>query len=440
MPVSKATRARLTFAGSAAVALVGILVWRARPAPPLPPPERPSDAPTAHREAFVEIAVASPLDETQLAGWEERRALIGLLGTFAPGGPGEAGQFRAAAEALIRDERSLGIEVMSAERYILPSPEDAEQVAPHLSPEERARFFASKAVLVVRLRGAGGPPHWVARTGFGLAAALAEQTQGFVDDEVRRRVETFAMVKARMPPVDLRSVFADDAVSVEFDPDEGTTEHGRVLTLGMRRFGAPDFQLMGVSVQDAGAAARALTALCRVAAARSLDGDVALAPAELFDDPARQGAPVALHFTPADLATGNPENDFWTVGLDPAVRTSLLRELSFGTAPDAGLHAETDAEFQARLTAVRAALPGVVSRWTREKGTLQVLVDFPTDDGIESMWVKVERLDAESLRGTLENEPAHVAGLHHGSAVTVRDPVVSGYRLTLPSGQRLALP
>lgn len=418
-----------------------MLVWRARPVPAAAPPEPPKAAAAAHREAFVELAVVSPLEEAQLAAWEDRRALGGLLGTFAPGGPGEAGPFHAAAESMIRDERSLAVEVMSAERYVLPPREDAELVAPQLSPDERARFFASKSVLVLRLRGAGGPPHWVARAGFGIAAALAEQTAGFVDDEVRRRVETAALVKARLPPVEMRSAFADDAVSVEFDPDEGTPEYGRVLTLGMRRFGGPDFQLTDVPVQDAGAAARALTALCRVAASRALEPDAVLGPGELLGLAARPGPPIALHFTPADLASGNPENDFWTVVLEPPARAALLRDLSVFEAPDAGLHAETDAEFRARLRAVRAALPSIVARWKKEHGTLQVLVDFPArDDGIESMWVQAEQLDAKSLRGTLQNEPSHVDGLHHGSAVAVRDPVVSGYRLALPGGQQLAMP
>ncbi len=446
MSLSKATRTRWLFAGLAAlVGLGSFAAWRAQPSPAPSPPSvasaRPQAPSTAQSEAFVEIAVASPLDEQALAAWEDRRKLESLLGTFAPRAPGDAGLFHDAAVAMIRDERRLGVEVMSTERYILPAEADGELIAAQLSPAERARFFASKSVLVLRVRGAGGAPHWTARAGFGLAAALAEQVEGLLDDPVRRRVETPALVKARMPPIEMRSAFSDDAIAVEFDPDDGTAERGRVLTLGMRRFGAPDFELTEIAREDSAAAARALTGLCRIAAARTLKPESTLAPAEWFAQHRRQGADFSVRFTPGAMATGNPENDFWQVGLDAATRARVLREFSLVDLPDAGLHAETDVEFAIRLRAVRAGLPALLARWQKESGTLQVLVDFAAaGDGIEAMWVNVETLDTNNLHGTLANEPAHVLALHHGSVVDVRDPVISGVRLVLASGERVALP
>jgi len=454
-PATRATRTRILVGSlSTLAAAVGLWIWQpwhATPSPGAPGAatsvtSAPPAAPT-FRDAFVEIAVATSLSEEELAVWQDRRKLLSLLGTFAPGGPGEAGALRTAAEAMVRDDQASTFEVMSAERFILPPVDDAELVAPQLDAAQRARFFASTSVLVLRFRGSGGPPHHTARIGFGLAVSVAEQVGGILDDEVRRRVEMPAAVKARSVLPDVRSAFHDDSIVVELDPDEDSSTRGRLLGLGMKRYGAPDLELRDVEAHEAPALARFLTALCRIAAVRVLPESLTLTPADLFpDEPARAGgAPIQVRFTPAELATGNPDNELLSVSLDLSTRTRLARELGLVVPEDAGLHAESESEFEARLSRVRRELPGMLARWRQAGGALFVLVDFTSGAGpdaeVESMWVEARSLEARGrLQGTLANEPAHVLGTHYGDPVEVAQPVISGYRLELPSGERVAFP
>lgn len=448
MPKSPLSRTQILVAAGVGTLLAAVVAWRFVLAPaPAPAPAMPvSQSAPSHREAFVEIAVATALPEAELAAWQDRRKLLALLGSFAPGGAGEAERFRAAAEAMLQDDQASSFEAMSAERFILPPAADAELVAPQLTPPERARFFASSSVLVMRLRGPGGPPHWVARLGFGLASALAERLDGFVDDEARRRVETAAAWKARSGPLELGTAFHPDSISIELDPDEDAdaATRGRLLSLGMRRFGAPDLELAGVAEQDAAGLARALTALCRIAASKVVGGKLTLGAAELFPEhpPSAFGEPIEVRLVSAKMASGNPDNELLEVVMEPEPRARLARLFSLVASGDAGLHAETDDDFQARLGKVRAALPAVLARWRRERGSLFMLVDFAAPgDTVESMWVQLTAYDPQgALRGTLANEPAHVPGLHHGDPVDLPAPVISGYRLELPSGERVAFP
>ena len=385
-----------------------------------------------------------PLLEGELEAWTDRARLAALIDTFAAPGPGVADELRTAARALVRDDRASSFEAMSAARFILPSATDAELVAPQLGPAERARYFASTSVLVLRLRGPGGPPHWVARTGLGLAAALAERLGGFVDDEVRRRVETAALGKARMPPLELRSAFADDAITVELDPAEDAGAPGRLLTLGNKRFGAPDLELRDVVESQAEALARVLTNLARIASARVLPTEpreLRLETRELWPDGAVTGEPYRMRLAPAAMSAGNPENELLEVLVDDAMRARLVRDATLVPLGDGGLHAESEAEFVARLAGIGKLLPGVAARWKKEHGTLFLLVDFPAEQGaVEAMWVETTRLDAGRVQGTLANEPAHVLGLHHGDPVDVPNATLSGYRLELPSGEHVAFP
>lgn len=423
-----------------ALAAFGVRAWRA-------PVETPVSSPAPQREgsfrdAFVEIAVASPLPPEVMAKWQERSELLALLGSFLSGGPGEAGRLLQSAREILQSEQRSSFEVMSADRFILPPREDAELVAPGLSPEQRAQFFASQSVLVLRVRGDGGPPHFVARIGFGLAVAVAEQVGGFIDDDVRRRVETPAELKARSALPEIRSAFNDGSISIEFNPDEDASDHGRLLSLGMRRFGGPDLELRDVSLRDAPGLSRALTAFCRLAAEAPLPARRHIEPSQLrFGDSVASGAAFEAEFVPAALAEGNPDNELREVLLDAETRRRLAQQLILVEAADAGLHAESDAELAARVATVRAALPGILARFRSEGGELFLLVDFEAPEGVEAMWVQVESVQPDGvLRGTLANEPAHVHGLHHGDPVQRTAPVVSGYRLETAAGVRVAFP
>ena len=429
--------------GLAAAALLGVgATWAWRFVQPdtttsAPAPMASAVPAPAYLEAYVELAVATSSSEAELAVWQDRRKLAPLVATFTGGGAAVSAEYKRFAELAVRDDQVSSFEVMSAERYILPPASDGELVAPQLTPSERARFFASRSVLVIRLRGTGGPPHWPYRTGFGLAAALAEQLDGFVDDEVRRRVETAALVKARATPLETGSAFTDQSITVELDPDADASDHGRLLTLGQKRFGAPDLELRDVPAAEAEPLARGLTVLARMLATRPPAEELTVRPSDFREGAAGPAAVVRL--VPAELAAGNPENELLEVRIDAATRARWLREL--GLTEEGALHADSPDEFAARVHAVKLALPAVTARWKHEHGTLFVLVDFPAPPaGVESMWVQVDRFDGARLRGTLSNEPAHATALHHGQLVDVPVPVISGYRLELPSGERISLP
>lgn len=440
-----ASRMQLGALAAGGLLLVGGAAWWLRADPPATTSTQPRVEASrrdteASVDAFFEIAVVTSLSEDELAPWAERAKLLELLPQILPAGDprqdSPKAKLRDSIRTLLQDERSSSFESMPASRYLLPPVEDADQIAPELTGEERARFFASTSVLVVRLHGPGGPPHVVARAGFGLAAALAERLHGFIDDEVRRRIETPALVRSRQVLPEVPSAFADDAIALEFEPDEAGAV-GRVLTLGMRRFGAPDLELREVPLAQAAAAAETLTAVARRISERGAPAELRLSGADL--QRADSSATYTLRLVPAPMADGNPDNEMRTVQFEGGTARWLA------TVAQAAPESQSDEEFAARRRAVAAGLPALIARWKKEGGTLHVLADFAVADagvdagGVEAMWVEVSELSALELRGTLANEPAYAPALHLGDAVRLVSPVLTGARLEL-SGATSTLP
>ena len=411
--------------GLVAVGALGYRAWAPSTDRSIPVQNAPiSDASAAGWEdAYFEVAVTSPLALEEVEPWTSRDRLVELVERLFPADVGRDSprtRLHEAAVALVRSERSSTFERMLASQYLLPPQDDAEQIAPQLSPDQRRSFFASQQVIVVRLRGAGGPPHVVARVGFALASALAQRLMGFVDDEVRRRVEDAQILQARAVIAEAPSAFHAESISIEYEPaDAGVA--GRILTFGMRRFGAPDLELRGLDVERAGAGAHLLSALGKVLAERPFRREMPLRYEDLGLTP--KDVECTVYFDPAPLADGNPDNTLYSVRVEGGVDRLL------GAIGQASPHAESDDEFAERQRAVKAGLPALLARWRSSGGALQVLADFAAGDGgVEAMWVEVVALSDHELRGTLANEPAFVQGLHLGDEVVVQEPVLSGAR------------
>src|SRR5205814_5004064 len=94
-----------------------------------------------------------------------------------------------------------------------------------MSPADRAALDRARTVMIVH----------DATT----AASLAAATRGFVYDEVLHRIET-ARAFAEHGVWD---VWRADRIAIVSDPQSGGT--ARLVTLGMRRFGAPDVEIEG---------------------------------------------------------------------------------------------------------------------------------------------------------------------------------------------------
>ena len=398
MPLSKATRARLLYAGSAAVvALTSILVWRAQLPPPVVPTEHAKTPETTRPDAFVEIAVASPLDEQGLTA-VGRPPQVGITARHVRAGrsrrsrplPRRRGHHdprRALALRRGHVGRTLHLAARKRRRAHRPAahPRRAHaffRVEVRARPS-RSRSGRSAALGCARGVRAGRRP---GRAGLRFPRRSGATTRG----NGRGREGPVAPGRAAFPPSPTtRSAWS--SIPTKAPPSTVACSRSACVVSARPTSSSPAYPC-----KMQGPQARALTGLCRLAAARTLTSETTLPAADWFAEPGRQGAPFALHFAPGAMASGNPENDFWDVGLDADTRARVLREFSLVDGPDAGLHPETDAEFEARVRQVRAGLPALVARWKKDHGTLQVLVDFPAaGDGIESMWVTVTELDAK---------------------------------------------
>src|SRR5262249_6422430 len=134
-------------------------------------------------------------------------------------------------------------------------------VAKDLAPAEREAIPGLAWAVVVTAHGPALPDQIPARAAFGATASLAEKLHGVVYDEVLRRIESphaFA-AHAITSPLGAGGELREDRIVIQlYQQDDGTA---RVLTLGMRRFGAADLEIEGASMNAGAALGRALNAL-----------------------------------------------------------------------------------------------------------------------------------------------------------------------------------
>jgi hypothetical protein len=399
-------------------------------------------------DAFAELGVLTDKPRAEIERWTAPSEVAKVLG------PAHCGDACARVREVLADAKRTTLEVVSSGDWVLPPEDTLAFATPSLTDAERATVHRRPWVVAVRVRGAATPDHEVARTGFAATAAIAQQLGALVYDEEVRRIETAAQFTARAITAPLGApAFRVDHVALQlYTQDDGSA---RLLTLGMRRFGAPDLELRGASMH----AARRLAALVNALAARVAAGESDLpfpvAPQALGRAPgasADAGATARVDVIVPPHTAGDPDNEIASLvpeARGPDLRRSFdaLAETLYGPL-DRVVDEARDPRLAEIARRARAKLPQVLARWKRdEKLGTQLLVKLPfpyeapegtaaRDAGppLEWMWIRVTSFDESSVAGQLANAPAYATGLAMGSSVRGKRADVADWLVKLPDG------
>jgi uncharacterized protein YegJ (DUF2314 family) len=439
-----AMRLRLTPSGLALVllALPGCPRSEVKPSKDAAPGADAGGAPTTAthpiarpRDAAAELGVLTDRPRAELEPLLAPAALAGLLDTRHCGPVATC----EAVRALVRAGKGVEVSLSTTAEWGLPVASTLDTVAKGLTPKERAGLAKLPNVVVVKVTGDATPTHLVARTGFALAAALAERVHGFVHDETVRRIETadaFAAHAITAPLGD--AAFRDDSILIQsYVQEDGTT---RLISLGMRRFGAPDLEVRGAQA----GASRSLGAIMNAVAARLAAG-ASEAPLSIsLDDPRAKGKTATVDLEVPPLQQGDPDNTIVRIvpegGAAPAAYDRLVAAF-FGAAEQL-VEQPDDAELLAARDRARRAFPGTLARWKASpepRPKLLVKLPFPIagDAGSEWMWVEVKAVTGDAITGSLANSPAYATDLHAGAPVTGRTQDLYDAMMLLPDGGTL---
>jgi Uncharacterized protein conserved in bacteria (DUF2314) len=397
-------------------------------------------------EATVELAVLSDKPEEEVAKLAQVEAIAKLLDIRHCGGACDV------VKKLMLDHDHFEVEVLKSEDYILPPKDSYPTVAPGLTPSERASIGQRATTVVIRSRGASNAEQLPARAAFAATAAVAEKLSGLVYDEVVRRIETSAQFAEHTVTVPLgQNVFSPRQIMVQlYRQEDGTA---RLLTLGMVRFGSPDFTIRGAPME----LGQSLASVINVVASGAAAGRTELPPVSLADVARLAGRPVEdlakdpKASTPVKLETvdwerieGDPENEMVELvprgGATAEAWGSAMTEL-FGATPRI-VFAGKDPELDAIATRARHDLPAAVKRFEGGDGTLYVKGPFPIpaesrlDGGAseEWMWMQVTSCDPKVCAGLLSNTPGYATNLAAGRAVTVPREKTADWMLRLADG------
>ncbi len=345
-----------------------------------------------------------------------------------------------AVKKALADKEQVEIEVGKTDDYILPPADSFPTVAATLTAAERATIAKRTVTVTVRTKGPATIDQLPARACFAAAAIAADQLFGLVYDETLRRIVTAREMTAMAITVPLgEPVFSPKHVVVQvYRQDDGTA---RVVTLGMIRFGSPDFVLRGSAIElGPWLASFANVAAADAAAAKS---DAPIAVSGLSKAPRAGHGTAHLYPTEAARAEGDPENDLVELAPSPAAEDDDLRaawrtsvEAVFGEAPKT-VFAGFDDELQKIAASARKDLPGAVKRFEAGDGALYLKGPFPIPDAgatEEWMWIQVTSCDAKGCAGVLSNTPGWATNLAAGSPVRVERARVADWLLRLPDG------
>ena len=327
-----------------------------------------------------------------------------------------------AVRAFLAEPTRVEISTVNVADWGLPPRSTLDTLAPGLSPRQRDDVYKRPTIIVVTTRGPAGKMCLPARAGFALTAAIAEKTRGLVYDDVVHRIETaeafagHAITSKLGEPVLRQEHFRIQA----YQQDDGTA---RLLTLGLRRFGAPDLDVTGASIT----ATKAFGILLNAVAARVVEGaeEVPLtivlgsgksATIDLQKPAPREGDPnnVLLQIVPAGGASTKGYDDLMAM---------LFASGDAGAPPLTVEHANDPRLALASERAARS-FPAALTKWRKNAGSgAKLLVRLPfaipgTDGGTEWMWVDVKSAEDTTIHGVLSNSPVYVHALSDGSTVS----------------------
>jgi uncharacterized protein YegJ (DUF2314 family) len=344
-----------------------------------------------------------------------------------------------AIRKLMTDEDRFAIETVKTEDLLLPPADTMDTVAPGLTPSQRESIASKTTSVVVRTEGPIAPEQLPARAAFATAAVLAEALDGFVYDEVARRIETKGELASHTVTAKLgEPAFVPKHIAIQlYRQDDGTA---RLLTLGMARFGSPDISVRGANMS----AGPALAELVNAAAAKIAHGangraitvtldDIARLvgkkPADLRSDPG-SARPVSLDIVVPERIEGDPDNTMVELVPEGGGTTEawdLVIASLFGM-PSAVTAPVDDKELAAIAKKAQHELPGAIKRFQAGEGALFIKGPFAIplesrlDGGAstEMLWIEVASCDSDRCTGTLSNEPTYATNIALGKTTSVR--------------------
>jgi hypothetical protein len=404
-------------------------------------PTRPvSSSPRLRRPpaSSATFGVLTDRPDEEVRALAERGVLPGLVTPDLCGDPRACGAVRSTLE----DEHATTVAAMPIADWSFGAT-DADASAQLLPPSSRVRVGRSTRVVTVRVSTATSSQQLAVRAAIAGAAAIAKKLDGWVDDPLLGRIETWRQFAghAVSEPLDA-STFRRDRIDVVVEPrEEGVV---RIVTAGLARWGAPDVEAARV---PSGAQEAATTIVLGVAAAVA-DGlaagpcllsvdDLGRARGEPFPSDSGSPAPsaVSIDLVSVRAETGDA-NDFVARISPPSGEGPLayleLAEHFFGPLAMESADGERD-----RHAVAQGRLVTALARWSAEQARgarLAVALPFaiPGDAGTESMWVEVTRYDATSVSGTLLDDPLGATDHARGENVTRPRSEVLDMRLAGP--------
>lgn len=360
-----------------------------------------------------------------------------------------------AVRKFMSDEDSFELEVWKTDDLLLPPKDTLDVVAPGLTPEERATVHARPRSVVIRTQGPFAPEHLPARAVFAAAAVLAEELDGYVYDEVARRIETRSEFSAHTITAKLgEPAFGRKDIVIQlYRQDDGTA---RLLTLGMARFATPDLSIRGANMASGPLLAEVINAAARLLAHGKSESTITITlddvaavtgkkPSELHPKP-EAARPVVLDLREPERIEGDPDNEMTELiphddaGGRRAAWDGVLVSL-FGSAPSVET-AVDDAELAAIAKKARSELPSAIKRFEAGEGTLFVKGPFAIPDeqrldggaATELLWLEAASCDAKSCTGVLSNEPTYATNLAMGKTTSVKRDEAVDWALQLRDG------
>ncbi|HVH41816.1 MAG TPA: DUF2314 domain-containing protein, partial [Labilithrix sp.] len=344
-----------------------------------------------------------------------------------------------ALKKLMSDEDAFEIEVRKTEDLLLPPKDTLDTVAAGLTPNERASLHDRKTAVTIRTQGNITPEQLPARTAFAVSSVLAEALDGYVYDEVSRRIETAEEATAHVITAPLGApVFARKHIVVQlYRQDDGTA---RLLSLGMMRFGSPDLSIRGANMAAGPMLAEVLNAAARQIAHGKSESPVTVTlediaqvvgkkAAELSTNPAA-ARPAVLDVVTPERIEGDPDNEMGElVPPGGATRESWDAVVAglFGVPPSMNAPSD-DKELGDVAKKARRELPTVIKRFEAGEGDLFVKGPFPippdsrVDGGAatELLWIAAASCTTQVCTGVLSNEPTYATNIALGKTTSVR--------------------
>ena len=344
-----------------------------------------------------------------------------------------------AVKKVMSDKDSFEIDILKVDDLILPPKETMDTVAVGLTPSERESVHGRKTAVMIRTQGNVTPDQMPARAAFAAAAVLAESLDGVVYDEVSRRIETAHDVVAHTVTANLgEPAFQRKHIVVQlYRQDDGTA---RLLTLGMARFGSPDFSIRGANMASGPLLAEVINTVASMVTHGTSESPITVTledvarvvgqkPADLNPSPGTS-RPVVLDIVEPERQEGDPDNELAELvpkgGSTRDAWDAVVGSL-FGVPPSVGAPVD-DKELAEVAVKARRDLPAAIKRFEAGQGELYVKGPFaiPTDARVdggaasEMLWIAAASCDARACTGVLSNDPTYATNIALGKTVSVK--------------------